>query len=275
MLWLLFLPLLTLVFPSRICAKDVLFGKSGGIPTTSDLPTAEANKQVLEDLLASLSPGDTLTLEVDRTYIVQGGVKATGLTSVMLKIEGTLKMFDDIDSWPLEDQPDHYIAGRNVQEALHFFDFHNVTITGGGTIDGSGLNWWGFPGIGYLVRKENRPRLMVMDDAKAITIEHILFKDSAYWTTLFNNVDGLIIRNSEVSSRRPWDKYENKHNLYDLSALNTDGFDVTGRNVHIHDCKIWNQDDCIAVKDNYKGGVSENMVFERIEASGMGLVIGR
>ncbi len=53
------------------------------------------------------------------------------------------------------------------------------------------------------------------------------------------------------------------------SAFNTDGFDVTGKNVWIHDCRIWNQDDCIAVKDG-----SENMLFERIHASGLGLVIG-
>lgn len=54
-----------------------------------------------------------------------------------------------------------------------------------------------------------------------------------------------------------------------ISAFNTDGFDITGKNVWIHDCRIWNQDDCIAVKDG-----SENMLFERIHASGLGLTIG-
>lgn len=33
--------------------------------------------------------------------------------------------------------------------------------------------------------------------------------------------------------------------------------------------KVWNQDDCICVKDG-----SENMLIERVEASGLGLVIG-
>lgn len=58
-------------------------------------------------------------------------------------------------------------------------------------------------------------------------------------------------------------------NFFFFSAFNTDGFDVTGKNVYIHDCRIWCQDDCIAVKDG-----SENMLFERIEASGLGLTIG-
>ena len=37
----------------------------------------------------------------------------------------------------------------------------------------------------------------------------------------------------------------------------------------MHDLDIWNDDDCISVKDG-----SENMLFERINASGLGLVIG-
>ncbi len=61
----------------------------------------------------------------------------------------------------------------------------------------------------------------------------------------------------------------NSHNLVELTAFNTDGFDVSGRNVHIHDCDIWNQDDTIAVKDD-----SRDMLFERITASGVGLTIG-
>ena len=44
---------------------------------------------------------------------------------------------------------------------------------------------------------------------------------------------------------------------------------MTGKNVHIHDCNVWNQDDCVAVKDG-----SENMLIERVNASGLGLTIG-
>ena len=44
---------------------------------------------------------------------------------------------------------------------------------------------------------------------------------------------------------------------------------MSGRNVWIHDCEVWNQDDTIAVKDD-----SKDMVFERVKASGVGLTIG-
>ena len=41
---------------------------------------------------------------------------------------------------------------------------------------------------------------------------------------------------------------QDHHGIIDMTAFNTDGFDVSGRNVWIHDCNVWDQDDCIAVK---------------------------
>lgn len=87
----------------------------------------------------------------------------------------------------------------------------------------------------------------------------------------------LEIRHSSIDARRMKD---DGHNLIDMTAFNTDGFDVTGTNVWIHDCDIWNQDDCIAVKESWRyrdeqgRGVASNMLFERIRASGVGLTIG-
>ena len=66
--------------------------------------------------------------------------------------------------------------------------------------------------------------------------------------------------------------------MYDMTAFNTDGFDISGQNVYIHDCEIWNDDDCIAVKESSKNSIntdcSKNMLFENIKASGIGLTIG-
>ena len=58
-----------------------------------------------------------------------------------------------------------------------------------------------------------------------------------------------------------------------------DGLDVSGRNVHIHDCNIFVQDDCIAIKPHSENGssvgaASSNILIERVNASGLGLVIG-
>ena len=86
------------------------------------------------------------------------------------------------------------------------------------------------------------------------------------WTFWANSVDGLEVRNSHIDARRD---ASDSHDAYDMTAFNTDGFDVSGRNVWIHDCSVWNQDDCVCAKDG-----SSDMLFERINASGVGLTIG-
>ena len=63
--------------------------------------------------------------------------------------------------------------------------------------------------------------------------------DSPRWTFYAKNVDGLEVRECEIEARRT---DSDDHNVVDMTAFNTDGFDVTGRNVWIHDCTIWNQE---------------------------------
>jgi polygalacturonase len=85
-----------------------------------------------------------------------------------------------------------------------------------------------------------------------------------------DTVNRVEVRDISIVARRT---KEDGHSWIDLSAFNTDGIDVSGHNVHIHDVDIWVQDDCIAVKDSLTWS-SSNMTFERINASGVGFVIG-
>jgi len=219
------------------------------------------NGAKMNETLAQLAPGDVFVIP-NKTFHVMGGIQATGLRDVTIQIDGTLAFSENTKAWPTSNEQ------GNVLECLEFWDFENVTFTSSGdkgTLDGHGHKWWGIPGIGYLIREENRPRLMRIHNGRNILIENILFKNSPYWT-LTANVDGLEIRNSDIDARRT---DHDGHGIIDMTAFNTDGFDVTGKNVWIHDCNVWNQDDTVCVKDN-----SENMLFERINASGVGLTIG-
>ena len=53
------------------------------------------------------------------------------------------------------------------------------------------------------------------------------------------------------------------------NKFNTDGYDVTGRNIHIHDVNVYNNDDCICIKDD-----TQNVLVENVVTSGLGLVVG-
>ena len=64
-----------------------------------------------------------------------------------------------------------------------------------------------------------------------------------------------------------------------MTAFNTDGFDISsGSNIWVHDCTVWNQDDCFTIVPISKGGINadctENILVENINASGLGLTVG-
>ena len=136
---------------------------------------------------------------------------------------------------------------------MAFWDCSNITLTssnGRGELYGNGRAWWSLPGIGYLLHQEYRPRLLTVASSRRVLIENLLFSDSPYWTTLFERVEELEVRRCGIVARRTG---ELSHGLVDLTAFNTDGFDLAGcRHVWIHDCAIWTQDDAIAVKDAFR-----------------------
>jgi hypothetical protein len=243
---------------SAASAKWIDFEKIGAIANNSSMEAAVNNGNLLNATLNALQPGDTFFLP-NKTFHTTGGMKATKLLNVTIQIDGTLAFINDRASWPKKDNGD-------VEECILLTDIERVVFTssGRGIIDGNGTAWWG--AIKFLKHMEDRPRLLHVIRSKDVLVENLLLKNSPYWTTFFEQSDGLLIRHADIDAR--WTNAD-YHTLIDLQAFNTDGWDVTGRNVHIHDSVIWNQDDCIAVKDG-----SANMLFERISCSGLGLVIG-
>jgi polygalacturonase len=156
-----------------------------------------------------------------------------------------------------------------------FDDCHNITLTSNtqkGLIRGHGPQWWGIPFLGYLQLTEHRPTMLRANLTTDLLIEYISFQEAPCYNMMLSGVDRVEIHHVSIVARRT---HLDGHSAVDLSAFNTDGIDVSGHNVWVHDVDIWNQDDCIAVKDNEHGNqISSNMTFERITASGLGFVIG-
>jgi len=240
---------------------------SGAIADDSTLTTSWANGRAFNSTLALLKPGDLFHVP-NRTYHLMGGVVASGLRSVVIQIDGTLIFKDDIRDWPRNPNFPGNSKNRDVLDCIWLGDSANISITssGSGTLDGNGEAWWGIPGIGYIIRVENRPRLLTLSSPRGVLVENLHLINSPYWTFWAHDADGLEVHHVSIDARRT---QADGHGIFDLSAFNTDGFDVSGKNVHIHDSTVWNQDDCVCVK-----GESSNMLFERINASGMGLTIG-
>jgi len=248
-----------LVFVTLLVAVDGSVVKFEGVEGDDSLSTAWKNGALLNTTLNQLRPGDELLFPANSTYYLMGGIIATKLRNNIIRLDGTLIFVDNQRAWPRREN------GR-VLECLFFDDIENVTFTSStvGVLDGGGRAWWGI--LKYIEIGENRPRLLTIANSRNLLIENFFFKNSPYWTVWIYNVDTLEIRYCEISNR--FDDYDG-HDILNLSAFNTDGFDVTGKNIWIHDCVVWNQDDCVAVKDD-----SENVLVERVSASGLGLTIG-
>ena len=267
------------------------FEALGAIPGSSNTTTLDRNAVLLNRTLqTTLLPGDEL-LFPNKTFHLQGGVTCSGLRNITLRFDGTLKFANERKAWPKNPK-------GGVMNCLEFEDAEDLTLTSSGTgvLDGNGKAWWG--AAQYAIHAEDRPKLLQVTDAARVVVEHLHFLNSPYWTTEFKDITDVVIRYCDVAVR--WNADADDHSGLELTAFNTDGFDLSGKwrscvtaalhtkahptpthpgsNVHIHDCNIWNQDDCVCVKDVAPSGkrasCSENWLVERVNASGLGLTVG-
>jgi polygalacturonase len=122
-----------------------------------------------------------------------------------------------------------FIGGKNLTD---------VTITGGGIIDGSGSVWWGAAETarrkvsGYTLP---RPNLIVLERGRNIRLENITLQNSPKFHLVPTECEGVVISNVTI--------------LAPAHAANTDAIDPSAcRNVLITGCRIDVGDDNVAIK---------------------------
>ncbi len=136
----------------------------------------------------------------------------------------------------------------------------NLTITGGGTIDGAGAWWW----QNHLL---NRPRLVTFYRNQLILVEGITLTNSPSFHLVPSRSQDVVIRNLSI--------------LAPADSPNTDGIDLSdSRNVNISNCVIDVGDDNIAIKaghvdPEHPGESSADLVItDCIFLHGHGMSIG-
>ncbi|RYE30729.1 MAG: glycoside hydrolase family 28 protein, partial [Sphingobacteriaceae bacterium] len=138
-----------------------------------------------------------------------------------------------------------WIGGENLE---------NVTICGGGIIDGNGTSFMGKElADSYELKPFNiidpRPHLLTIVGGNNIRIKDLTIKNSAYWTVHLIGCDDVAIDNLTL--------------LNSLKVRNSDGIDLDhSKNVRISNCYIESGDDCICLKNRREYaefGVCENI----------------
>lgn len=125
------------------------------------------------------------------------------------------------------------------QSLISAKDADDLTIQGGGTIDGNGETWWaearGQKEHGVMGAGVFRPRLVVFDHCRHILIENVTIQNSPSWQVVPYYSDDVTIRDGKI--------------LAPQHSPNTDGIDpFSSHHVNISHMTIDVGDDNVAIK---------------------------
>ncbi len=118
---------------------------------------------------------------------------------------------------------------------LNFVEMTDVDLTGEGLIDGSGDQWMQrYPRTSSELLT-GRPRLIAIQNCKDVVVCNLSLKNQACWGLFVLYSENVKVQNLTIRA---------EHNI-----ISSDGIDIdSSRNVHITDCDIDVNDDCIAIK---------------------------
>ncbi len=133
----------------------------------------------------------------------------------------------------------------------------NITIDGGGVINGQGSGWWASG-----LSASNRPRLIEIAKGNGITVSNITLENAGAMHLFLKDTNNVTVNNVTISSPS--------------SSPNTDGIDPAGdQNVLIENSHISDGDDNIAIKAQDVGKPSANITITNCTfGSGHGVSIG-
>ena len=237
---------------SFVSSLQISIDDYGAVPHSKS--NATSNGQALYSALNDLQPGDSLLIPNTTYWMLPAGA-ITNLHNNTIDLNGKIDALPDPNAWITTKH--HYIPLLMIQNST------NIRIRGGGSIEGKGHFWWNAFILGQL--KVKRPVLIEMTDCTDVIIESIHLYNSPRFHIYLENIDNVVIK--DINIQVQWDKT--------IFPFNTDGIDVSGKNIYIGNSYIENWDDVVAIKPQINGSCTENVLVENIQAKyGVGLSIG-
>ena len=230
------------------------------------------NTEAIQKALDAIAAAGGGTVFVPPGTYLTGTIKVHSLTTLELHPAARILGSSDLDDYEAKSWGQH--IDRTPWHLLLLDGVHDVTITGGGTIDGNGPSFWedtvagpyadgdaavvpgAFNAINAITavaarhadapdrspiawiraNKEKRPSPMVeVTDCKDIRIQNVHLTNSAGWTLHLHNSQHIWISGVKLTSN--------------LMGPNNDGFDITGcQDVMVSDSSLSCCDDAIVLK---------------------------
>ncbi len=204
---------------SPLSKQDTCTPSSAGDPSVDNVPA-------ISKALSTCGKGGTIVIPAGKTFMIRSPLDFSNCNACEFQIEGTLKASDDLAYW--ERKATIFwlsnVAGATIR-----------SLTGSGTIDGSGQASWDYFSIN---KTYERPSLIHLTNASNVTFTNTRAKDApkAFIYVKENSVNitfsEVVVSAISNSTNKP---------------SNTDGFDTADclyipfNNIH-----VTNDDDCIA-----------------------------
>lgn len=217
--------------PQRVCDVTRHGAKADG--ATDDTHAIQA---AIDDCAAH--GGGTVRL-AGGTFL-SGPIVLKSHITLDVEAGATLKGSADHSAYPLMT----VFGAKGRQSLVSATNAEDLTITGGGTIDGNGASWWEEArrqkDHGVVNDVVFRPRLVVFDHCRHVLIDHVTIENSPSWQVVPYDSDDVTIRNGTI--------YAPAH------SPNTDGIDpFSSSHVVIDHMKIDDGDDNVAIKSGLPG----------------------
>jgi len=255
-----------------------LHGAVAGGNATAEL--ARANAAAVEAAVRAAASMGTAALVPEGLQFDLLPVLLSDIRDAHLHLEGNLTAHANISDW-------HPSARDKVASLITFRGCFGASLTGNGTasggasIAGNGYDWWW---ARLLSKLSYAPTLVELDNCTDVLIRGVRTENSPRFNFYLHDV-----LNVEVGHVEVWTDVQGQREMlggagaWDAAAnlptfpLNTDGIDIAGRNVWVHDVEITNWDDALCVKPGrlLGWGCSQNHTYENaVIHFGVGASVG-
>jgi polygalacturonase len=228
---------------------------------------------------------------------------------ILLKSNMTLELKKDAILLGSPDHQDYAVIQEFRQDGhqalVSALNAQNVSITGEGVIDGNGESWWhamrgappsaapvnlnngaNVPGSGIAAGQAARPRLVVFDHCKHVSLTGVTVRNSPFWQIVPYYSDDVVIRNIRVTATLPSpntdaiDPFSSSNVVIDhvyadtgdddvaikSGLANSPGGDDPSKNITITDC-TFDHGHGVSIGSEIAGG-AQNIRVERVKFTG-------
>ncbi|KAF7798867.1 hypothetical protein EIP86_010095 [Pleurotus ostreatoroseus] len=229
------IPLALFVTPATAASSTCTLHASG----SDDAPAFLAAAKNASCSTVSIPKGTTLNIETK--------MDMTELQNKHIDLGGTIQFAPNLPYWT----GNAFFFSFQDQLAFWLLGGTNITLDGGGTLDGQGQAWYdAFAKNSSL----GRPIILTVYQATDVTVENIRMINSPEWFNLVNEGEQVTYRNVTLSA------VSTSKN----QAKNTDGWDIfRSNNVIIENSNINNGDDCVSFKPS-EYDIVENVTAQHI-----------